>query len=225
MAKVEPDGEGGDGLSIFHPDHLGTALYITDESGAITWSGDCFPFGAEYSSTGTPGRYRFTQHELDPDTALVYAKARYYHPTIGRFISTDPVGGAIGSSQSWNRYSYVRNRPTFGIDPDGRIGPMGSGYDDMLVRYQLIDAVGENQAARIMADSVVLRNKIVGTALVLLITRGMATPEVTAAWGFSDSSEQGRQPTPAESPGDQDGSIYRVPGEGTQSGKPYYWPP
>lgn len=33
----------------------------------------------------------------------------------------DPVGGAIGSSQSWNRYSYVRNNPVWLTDPDGRI--------------------------------------------------------------------------------------------------------
>ena len=121
VAKVEPDGGGGDDLSFFHPDQLGTALYITDESGAITWSGDYFPFGAEYSSTGTPDRYRFTQHELDPDTALVYAKARYYHPTIGRFISTDPVGGSVGSSQSWNRYAYVLNNPLKYTDFDGQL--------------------------------------------------------------------------------------------------------
>ncbi len=119
VAKVEPDGGGGYDLSFFHPDHLGTALHITDESGTITWSGDYLPFGAEYSSTGTPDRYRFTQHELDPDTALVYAKARYYHPAIGRFITTDPVGGSVGSSQSWNRYAYVLNRPVKLVDPTG----------------------------------------------------------------------------------------------------------
>ena len=45
--------------------------------------------------------------------------ARYYSPNLGRFISVDPVGGTIGSSQSWNRYSYVRNNPITRFDPDG----------------------------------------------------------------------------------------------------------
>ncbi len=121
VAKVEPDGQGGDDVSFFHPDPLGTALYITDEAGSVTWSGDYYPFGAEYSSVGTADRYRFTQHELDTNTVLVYAKARYYHPAIGRFISTDPVGGDQSSSQSWNRYAYVENNPLNMVDPDGQL--------------------------------------------------------------------------------------------------------
>jgi RHS repeat-associated protein len=120
VAKAVPDGQGGEDISFFHPDHLGTSLHITDEQGNITWSGDYYPFGAEHSSTGTPDRYRFTQHELDPATSLTYAKARYYHPQIGRFISTDPVGGSTTSSQSWNRYAYVENRPLVATDPTGQ---------------------------------------------------------------------------------------------------------
>jgi len=46
--------------------------------------------------------------------------ARYYNPNLGRFLSVDRVGGTVGSSQSWNRYSYVRNNPLAFVDPDGR---------------------------------------------------------------------------------------------------------
>jgi hypothetical protein len=45
--------------------------------------------------------------------------ARYYCPNLGRFLSVDPVGGSVGSSQSWNRYSYVLNNPLKLVDPDG----------------------------------------------------------------------------------------------------------
>jgi RHS repeat-associated protein len=48
-----------------------------------------------------------------------FMHARYYSPNLGRFISVDPVGGSIGSSQSWNRYSYVLNNPVGNLDPDG----------------------------------------------------------------------------------------------------------
>jgi RHS repeat-associated protein len=86
----------------------------------VTWQGDYYPFGEPFSSNGTPDRYRFTQHELDPATDLIYAKARYYHPRIGRFLTVDPVGGRPGSSQSWNRYTYVLNNPLRWIDPFGK---------------------------------------------------------------------------------------------------------
>jgi uncharacterized protein RhaS with RHS repeats len=46
--------------------------------------------------------------------------ARYYSPNLGRFMSVDPVGGEIGNSQSWNRYTYVENNPLAFVDPDGR---------------------------------------------------------------------------------------------------------
>jgi RHS repeat-associated protein len=49
-----------------------------------------------------------------------FMHARYYSPNLGRFMSVDPVGGTVGSSQSWNRYTYVENRPTIAVDPDGQ---------------------------------------------------------------------------------------------------------
>ena len=45
--------------------------------------------------------------------------ARYFSPNLGRFLSVDPVGGEVGSSQSWNRYSYVLNNPLMHTDPQG----------------------------------------------------------------------------------------------------------
>jgi hypothetical protein len=33
----------------------------------------------------------------------------------------DPVGGEVGSTQSWNRYAYVRGNPIGAIDPDGAL--------------------------------------------------------------------------------------------------------
>jgi uncharacterized protein RhaS with RHS repeats len=53
----------------------------------------------------------------------LYAKARYYHPGIGRFISTDPVGGNIEAPQSWNRYAYALDNPVKYTDPTGKAPP------------------------------------------------------------------------------------------------------
>jgi RHS repeat-associated protein len=49
-----------------------------------------------------------------------YMHARYYSPNLGRFVSVDTVGGEVGNSQSWNRYSYTRNNPIKHVDVDGR---------------------------------------------------------------------------------------------------------
>ncbi len=135
VGKVVPDGSGGDEVSFFHADYLGSAMVITDDVGGVTWSGTYLPFGEPATSTGTPDHYRFTQHELDAETDLYYAKARYYHPHIGRFLSNDPVAGSPNSPQSWNRYSYVLNNPVKLVDPDGK-APRGA-LEEMSVRSHM----------------------------------------------------------------------------------------
>ena len=50
-------------------------------------------------------------HEADP-TGLIYMRARYYDPTIGRFLSEDPLW-------STNAYRYADNDPVGSWDPFG----------------------------------------------------------------------------------------------------------
>jgi len=48
-------------------------------------------------------------------------QARYYDPSIGRFLSIDPVGFLeTGNPVHFNRYAYANNNPANLIDPDGR---------------------------------------------------------------------------------------------------------
>ena len=56
------------------------------------------PFG-EPVGTGTA---EFAGMYGDPSSGLYYARNRYYHPGMGRFISEDPIGLAGGA----NLYAY-----------------------------------------------------------------------------------------------------------------------
>ena len=58
---------------------------------------------------------QYTGRELDPETGLLFYRARYFDPADGRFISEDPIGFAGGE----NFYRYVKNAPTLSIDPLG----------------------------------------------------------------------------------------------------------
>jgi RHS repeat-associated protein len=141
-----PEGGSSPWATTLVRDHLGSTRAEVDSSTSLT-ALKYSPFGAlSWSSPSPPpltnnGRY-FTGHERDfvgaePDIleGLDYMHARYYSPGPGRFLSVDPVQGTVGSSQSWNRYSYVNNNPLNFLDPLGM--ETFTDYDDEDDRWWL----------------------------------------------------------------------------------------
>ena len=126
------DGTGG--IFYYFADQLGSTRTITTGSGTgqtpgqLCYDADFTPYGQEIShterlqTTACSTNYKFTGYERDSETGLDYAFARYYSSSLGRFLSTDPLGGSIGDLQSHNAYAYVTNNPTNGTDPLGLCG-------------------------------------------------------------------------------------------------------
>ena len=98
----------------FLTDHLGSTVGMADTNGNVTESATYDSFGRTISSNLTT-RYGFTGRETDEATGLMYYRARFYDPQIGRFTSEDPIGFAGGI----NSYSYVGNSPNNLVDPLG----------------------------------------------------------------------------------------------------------
>ncbi len=63
--------------------------------------------------------YRFTGKEEDTEVGLNYHGARYYSPSLKRWMSADPVTTHEAGSDI-NPYSYGDGNPTANVDPDGR---------------------------------------------------------------------------------------------------------
>jgi RHS repeat-associated protein len=101
------------GVSYFLPDHLGSTAALADSNGNVVEQIAYDSFGNSSGSSRT--RYGYTGRERDRDTSLLYYRARFYDPQIGRFISEDPAGLAGGV----NGYSYTRNNPLIRKDPSG----------------------------------------------------------------------------------------------------------
>ncbi len=59
-------------------------------------------------------QYGYTGREPD-ETGLIYYRARYYDPTLGRFTQRDPIGLQGGI----NPYAYVGGNPVNFTDPSG----------------------------------------------------------------------------------------------------------
>jgi RHS repeat-associated protein len=121
----------GEELSYIQQDHLGGTSGTSDTSGNSASTIRYLPFGLTRFSTGTlPTDKKFTGQLLDT-TGLYYYNARYYDPSIGRFISADTIVQDPSNPQTLNRYSYCLNNPLKYIDPTGHgIDDLDSPSDD-----------------------------------------------------------------------------------------------
>ncbi|KJB84891.1 hypothetical protein AZ66_28070, partial [Paenibacillus sp. E194] len=68
-----------------------------------------------------PNIFRYSGEYWDAATNLQYLRARWYDPSVGRFINEDTYEGDIKNSLSLNLYTYVANNPLKFMDPSGHI--------------------------------------------------------------------------------------------------------
>ncbi|NEQ42461.1 MAG: RHS repeat-associated core domain-containing protein [Leptolyngbya sp. SIOISBB] len=99
-------------------DHQGSVRDVIDNDGNILNRIVYDSFGQVTSETNPDFDFRFgyTGREQDDATGLMYYRARYYDPAVGRFLSEDPIGFDAGDA---NLYRYVFNSPTNYTDPTG----------------------------------------------------------------------------------------------------------
>jgi RHS repeat-associated protein len=116
----------GGGRQFLHQDHLGSVFLSTNTSGAVTEWIKYTAYGEPTVQTPTGGaaspavttQYGFNGLPHDFATGLVDMRARMYRPTLGRFLSPDPLGLVDGS----NRFAFVRASPLWLRDPFGLSG-------------------------------------------------------------------------------------------------------
>lgn len=110
----------------FLADGIGSILGLTNSSGAVQTEYTYQPFGSSSTSgTANSNSSQFTAREND-GTGLYFYRARYYSPTLHRFVSQDPIGFAAGDP---NLYAYVGNSPLNFVDPLGLDGEEHGWFD------------------------------------------------------------------------------------------------
>ena len=109
----------GSSSYYYQNDALGSTRLVTASTGAILYSSDYLPFGASFGTSGsfTP-EFEYTGKLVDV-SGLYYYGARFYDPSIDRFITEDTSTGSPGDPLSLDRYVYARDNPEAITDPTG----------------------------------------------------------------------------------------------------------
>jgi RHS repeat-associated protein len=111
--KIRQKGSSNSTTYYFSQDHLGSTTALTGTTGKLIERQTYDAYGNSTGSTRT--RYGYTGRERDALTSLLYYRARFYDPQLGRFISEDPIGLTGGI----NSFAYVSNNPQNATDPSG----------------------------------------------------------------------------------------------------------
>ncbi len=119
----------------FHSDHLGSASWITDGTGAAVQHLLYLPFGEPFVNEQIAAyseRFTFTGKERDAETGYYYHGARFNSSDIG-WLGVDPQFEKLPSTTPYN---YCLWNPIVLHDPDGEI-PVETIWDILNVAYDL----------------------------------------------------------------------------------------
>ncbi|MFC9627206.1 RHS repeat domain-containing protein, partial [Streptomyces sp. NPDC056930] len=124
-------GVAGSKLSFLAADHHGTSSIATDATTQDITKRYTTPFGAPRGTKSTtwPDDKAFLGKPADTTTGLTHIGAREYDPSVGQFISVDPVL-ALDQHQSLNGYAYANNTPVTSADPTGMWIDDGTGHSE-----------------------------------------------------------------------------------------------
>jgi len=128
--------------AYYHYDYRGSTTAITNEAQNTTHSYSYDPFGKVLAKTeADTNPYQYVgKYGVQYETpTLTFMRARYYDPTLGRFLSEDPVWAL-------NLFPYADNNPVMNVDPKGELAipgtewafllwDLGSLYSDILVHH------------------------------------------------------------------------------------------
>jgi RHS repeat-associated protein len=114
----------GEFQNFYQFDGLGSVATVTDSDGNLMVNYTYEPWGTLLNSMDPlmgQNKYKFIGDAVDPDTGLIFLRARYYDPALARFISRDPLSSKPGLTPNGSSYQYAASNPLRNSDPSGLV--------------------------------------------------------------------------------------------------------
>ncbi|TDU91614.1 RHS repeat-associated protein [Kribbella voronezhensis] len=146
--------KGASDLSWLSTDNHGTANLSIDATTLVGQKRRSTPYGELRGAVPAswPGQRGFVGGTNDDSTGLTHLGAREYDPTIGRFISVDPVAD-FNDPQQLNGYAYANNNPVSFSDADGQRTVTETITVMKTVTYVITKRIVEYQKVRILVHA------------------------------------------------------------------------
>ncbi|MFN8076306.1 MAG: RHS repeat-associated core domain-containing protein [Kineosporiaceae bacterium] len=134
-------------------DEQGTGIITIDRLTLNVTRRYTTPFGTTRGTPASPWPYDhgFLDKTSDPTTNLTHIGAREYDPTLGQFLSVDPVLDTA-DPQSLNGYAYANNNPVAFPDPTGTDAAACSGIPACLAANGGSSGIGSKPTGALSAD-------------------------------------------------------------------------
>jgi RHS repeat-associated protein len=135
-------------VTWLHPDLLGSPRKATSATALILWTEHYDPWGKKLN--GVAEKIGYTGHAHDAESGYAYMQARFYDPSVGRFLSTDPVHFQDDNPFTFNRYAYANNNPYKYTDPTGREIKIVGDQKFVAAIQAAIDKIEEKEGGKVL---------------------------------------------------------------------------
>ena len=106
----------------YHFDYRGSTVAISNDCGSVSDRFEYDSYGRMTSHIGSGSvifGYNGRDGVVTDENGLIYMRARYYAPSLKRFVNADIIAGEISNAVTLNRYAYANGNPVSNVDPFG----------------------------------------------------------------------------------------------------------
>jgi RHS repeat-associated protein len=123
------------------PDHLGSVRQLVGSDSQVDLAQSFDPFGVSFETSGSGvSDFGYTGEWWGSYTELLFLRARYYDPSVGRFLTMGRWAGDVVWPRTLNNFIYVLDNPINGVDPQG-LSPLGTTVGGCHPQQPCIDPI------------------------------------------------------------------------------------